>query len=158
SRIRVLGDAEHALPRQFLYSPAIEAPKVRELTLDIDGSASTALTYFNGDTHVAEHLKYDIASMVHYLRPQSKVLVIGMGGGRDILASLVMGQKSVTAVEINPNIIKAVCGVFGDFTGHLDKLPQVHVVNSEGRSYVSHTDEHFDIILASFVDTAAASA
>ena len=32
-----------------------------------------------------EHLKYDVTALAHYLRTETSVLVIGVGGGRDIL-------------------------------------------------------------------------
>ena len=52
-----------------------------------------------------EHLKYDVTALAHYLRSQTSVLVIGVGGGRDILTALVFGQRHVTGVEINPDIL-----------------------------------------------------
>ena len=68
------------------------------------------------------------------------------------------GQKSVVAVELNPNILKATNGIFGDFTGHLDHLPQVRFYNDEARSLVARSKEQFDIIQISMVDTWAATA
>ena len=86
------------------------------------------------------------------------VLVIGAGGGRDILSALVFGAKSVTAVEINKDIIRTVNGRFGDFTGHLDRDPRVRFVNDEARSFVARSKERFDTIQISLIDTWAATA
>ncbi|MGH9550315.1 MAG: hypothetical protein ACRD3W_13115, partial [Terriglobales bacterium] len=158
SRIRVMRNSDAPDKPYGHFSPVMPAKSVRQLWLDIDGCAQTTLTHFTGNIQDVDFLKYDISMMAHYLRPHSRVLVLGMGGGRDMLAALVMDQPSVTGVEINPNIIKAVSDVFGDFTGHLDKNPHVRIVNEEARSFVSHSSERFDIILASFVDTWAASA
>ena len=41
----------------------------------------------------------------HYLAPDADVLVIGVGGGRDVLSALEFDQKSVTGVEINGDIL-----------------------------------------------------
>ena len=60
------------------------------------------------------------------------VLVIGVGGGRDVLSALEFGQRSVTGVEINPNILKITNGVYGDYTGHLDRDPRVTFVSGRG--------------------------
>ena len=65
------------------------------------------------------------------------MLVIGSGGGRDLLSALVFGQKHVTGVEINDAIIKAVKGVFANFTGHLTRLPNVDIQHDEARSYIT---------------------
>jgi len=108
----------------------------------------------------AGFLKYDVTNFAHFLRPDSKVLVIGSGGGRDLLSALVFGQKHVTGVEINDAIIHAMKGVFGDFTGHLDRLPNVSIFHDEARSYISRMPEgeKVDIIQISLIDTWAATA
>ena len=108
----------------------------------------------------AGFLKYDVTNFAHFLRPDSKVLVIGSGGGRDLLSALAFGQKHVTGVEINEAIITAMKGVFGDFTGHLDRLPNVDIVHDEARSYITRMPpgDKVDIIQISLIDTWAATA
>jgi hypothetical protein len=131
---------------------------VKLLDLTIDANAQTALTNLEGDWSALAYLKYDVKNLVHYIRPNSKVLIIGAGGGRDVLSALLFEQKSVRAVEINENIIDTVNRRFGEYTGHLDRYPGVTFVNDEARSYIARTDERFDILEASFIDTWAATA
>jgi len=132
SRITVRGDPNKARA-PFGWGLSSTYPgdrKVRQLSLDIDASAATVLTAFNGDLKDIEHLKYDVINLAHYLRRDSKVLVIGAGGGRDVLSALVFEQKSVLGVELNGDIVKTVNQRFGRFTGHLDRHPKrrpVHV-------------------------------
>ena len=90
--------------------------------------------------------------------PDADVLVIGAGGGRDVLSALVFGQASVPASRSTPIILDVVHGVFGDFTGHLDRHPKVRFVNDEARSFVARLDERFDIIQISLIDSWAATA
>ena len=108
---------------------------VRQAQMDIDVAAGTVLTGYDGEPATLEHLKYDVTNIGYYLRPEPRVLVVGAGGGRDILSALAFGARSVTAVEINKDIIRTVNGRFGDFTGHLDRDPRVRFVNDEARSY-----------------------
>lgn len=131
---------------------------IRQLWMEIDSGAGTPITSFTGDLRRLEHLRYDVSAFAHHLRPPGQVCVIGAGGGRDVLTALVFGHRRIRAIEVNPSIIHAVNHVFGDFTGHLDRLPQLEFTADEGRSYLSRTPERFDIIQASFVDTAAATA
>jgi predicted membrane-bound spermidine synthase len=138
-----------ALPRQM---------PVRQLVVRIDDSASTMLTHFSGDLDKLAYLRYDITNIVHYIRPGSRVLVVGSGGGRDVLSALVFHQKQVVGVEINDAILNATNKTFGDFTGHLDRLPQVKFVNDEARSYITRQRQPYDIIQISLVDTWAATA
>lgn len=131
---------------------------VEELYLEIDSGAATPLTRFDGNLDRLDHLRYDVTAFAHLLRQPADVLIIGAGGGRDVLTALAFRQRSVRAVEVNPNTVRAVNDLFGDFTGHLDRLPQVTFVTDEGRSYLAATADKFDIIQASFIDTVAATA
>jgi len=137
------------------------APQVplEQQHLGIDGSAGTVMTRFDGKdmTHLG-HLKFDVTNIVHSMRHDADVYVIGAGGGRDVLSSLVFNQHHVTAVEMNKAIIDIVNKHFGDFTGHLDANPKVTFINDEARSYLTRSDDRFDIIQISLIDTWAATA
>jgi hypothetical protein len=130
---------------------------VRQFHLVIDGIAGTVLTKFDGDLSKLEYLKYDSVNIGQYLRKDSDVFVIGVGGGRDILTSLVFNQKSVIGAEINDSILDTVNNRFGDFTGHLDQISNVAFVNEEARSFLARTDKKFDLIVMSLIDTFAAT-
>ncbi len=160
SRVTVRGNPDEPVrPFGWGMSPACpEDHRVRQLYLEIDASASTVLTGYDGDPNTLRHLRYDVTTIAHHLRRDARTLVIGAGGGRDILAALAFDQPSVVAVEYNDDIIDVVTGRFGDFTGHLDEDPRVRFVHDEARSYVSRTDESFDIIQVSLIDTWAATA
>jgi predicted membrane-bound spermidine synthase len=131
---------------------------LNQLRLNIDASAETVLTEFHGDLGTLGHLKYDVTNVGQTLTSPGSVFVIGAGGGRDVLSALVFGQQSVVAVEMNRDIIRAVNTVFGDVTGHLDRLPKVRFVNDEARSYLTRSPERFDLIQISLIDTWAATA
>jgi MFS family permease len=131
---------------------------LNQLRLNIDGSAETVLTRFAGNLDTLQHLKYDITNIAHYLTDTGRVFVIGAGGGRDVLSALVFNQGSVVAVEMNRAIIEAVNDVFGDLTGHLDRHAKVRFVNDEARSYLARSNERFDLIQISLIDTWAATA
>ena len=131
---------------------------IKQLWLDIDAEAASVLTHFTGDLKPLRYLPYEISASAHWLRPNADVLVIGTGGGRDVLTALTMHQKSVTGVEINGDIVKAVNQRFGDFTGHLDHIPNVRFITDEARSWIDRSDQRFDIIQCSLIDTWAATA
>jgi hypothetical protein len=159
SRVRVLQDAGPERIFGWGLSPTLSSKQtVKELILDIDAAAATVLTEFDGDLKKLDFLKYDVTNMVHYIRPDSSVLIIGAGGGRDVLSALVFDQKKVVGVEMNTDVLKAVNTKFADFTGHLYKHPKVNFVNEEARSYVACQKEKFGIIQASLIDTWAATA
>lgn len=160
SRILVTGDPDAPTPPFGWGLSAAYPPDrtLRQLHLSIDGSAGTILTAFDGDLATLEHLKYDVTNVAHYLRPNARVLVVGTGGGRDVLAALAFGQRSVLGVELNEDILRTVNGRFGAFTGQLDRHPRVAFANDEARSYLARSRERFDLIQVSLIDTWAATA
>jgi hypothetical protein len=130
---------------------------VRQLHLNIDASAETVLTQYHDPADVA-HLAYDVTNVGLHVRRGGSVYVIGAGGGRDVVSALAFDASRVVAVELNRAIIEAVNGEFGALTGHLDRRPGVQFVNDEARSYLARTDERFDFIQISLIDTWAATA
>jgi hypothetical protein len=87
------------------------------------------------------------------------VLVIGVGGGVDVMIALAHDARRVTAVEINSAMIRMVTDVFAEYTGGL-LTPGAHalsgrirLVHGEGRSYMRRAQERFDVIQMSGVDT-----
>jgi hypothetical protein len=160
SRVRVNGDpTAEAPPQGWGLSAALPASeRVAQLQMDIDVAAGTVMTKYTGQPAEIAHLKYDVTNIGYFLRPDGAALVIGAGGGRDILSALAFGAPSVTAVEINKDIVRTVNERFGDFTGHLDRNPRVRFVNDEARSYVARSRERFGSIQISLIDTWAATA
>jgi hypothetical protein len=159
SRLRVFGDKnKDAWPRAWGLSHTLpEDFRVKELGLNIDNSAFTVLTAYDGDAEKVKHLKYDIINLGHYLRHNADVAVIGVGGGRDVLSALIFNQKSVTGMEINQGIIDVLSRQFNDFTGNIHADPKVKIVNSEARSYLASNKQLYDLIQISLIDTWAAT-
>ncbi len=122
----------------------------------IDDVAGTPVQEFRGLLSEVEFLRYDLTSLVYYLLEQPKTLVIGPGGGRDVLAALASGAPHVTAVEVNPAIVAVVRDHFADFTGHLYERPDVTVVVDDARGYIARSPTQYDVIQASLIDTWAA--
>jgi len=132
--------------------------KVDQLYLNIDGAAGTVITKFDGTLEPLDYLRYDVTSLAHYLRSNGSALIIGVGGGRDVLTALRFGHPKVTGVEINHDILHVLKSRFADYSGNLEKISGVRLVHDEARSFITRTDEKFSIIQASLIDTWAATA
>lgn len=159
SRVNISGDTNTTVvPFGWGLSNTYDRnKKVKELMLNVDANSTTVLTGFDGDLSKLDHLKYDVSNICQYLRTNSEVMVIGSGGGRDILASLLFKQKSVLGIEMNGEMIDAMNGKYGNFTGHLDKYPNVKFLHDEARSYIQRNDDKYDIIQVSVIDNWAAT-
>jgi spermidine synthase len=164
SRVEVIGRPEDLwTPRRPFsagFSTALDPEfRVPEVWLRYDADAATQITRFDGDPGRLVHLRYDVTSAPYHMRRFENVLVIGPGGGRDILTALSLGSGPVTGVEVNPLTLELMRGRFRKFTGGLyDGFPGVRVIHEEGRSFLRRATNRYDLIQASLVDTWAASA
>ncbi|UCD57329.1 MAG: hypothetical protein JSV16_16235, partial [Candidatus Hydrogenedentota bacterium] len=133
-------------------------PQPVSMTISIDAHARTPMYRFDGDLASVEALKYDVTSIAYYLKRGGRALIIGPGGGKDVLTALSFDMKPVHGVEVNPSVVEIVKEDFAEFSGHLYDRNDVDVVVDEGRSYIARSRDKFDIIQASLVDSWAATA
>src|SRR6185436_8695307 len=105
-------------------SPAYTGPLPETRFMDIDSSASTPILRVSPDLSNAQYLRYELTALAYYLKdrlgpevgrpgPEAgefTALVIGPGGGRDLISALVFGAGRVDGVEINPIIARDVMG------------------------------------------------
>lgn len=89
--------------------------------------------------------------------PGFDALVIGAGGGLDVLGALAAHAGHVTAVEINPAIVDAVRGRYAEFAGRLYDDPKVEVHCAEGRAFAQADTRLYDRVVLTGVDTFAAT-
>ena len=118
----------------------------------IDGGAGTNIISWDGNTGSRQELSTWMQYLPFKMMQDPKVLVIGSGGGRDVVASLVSGSKDVTSVEINPIIYETVKS-YGDRAGNVYSHEHVRSYVDEGRSFITRSSEKYDIIYVPFVDT-----
>jgi spermidine synthase len=164
SRVAVY-DRQHG---DWSLSPRYKGPIPATRFMDIDSAASTPILNFRGNLADANYLRYELTALAYRLKEPAAgrgskapftALVIGPGGGRDLLSALVFGASHVDGVEINPIIARDVMlGQFRDFSGNLYQDPRVTVYVEDGRSFVRRSDAKYDVIQASLVDTWAATA
>ena len=135
--------------------------------MDIDSAAATQIIRFSGDVKDVSYLQYELTALGYRLfgspgappRRPFQALVIGTGGGRDLLSALVFGASPIDGVEINPIIVNDVMrGQFRDYSGAVYDRADVNVTVEDGRSFVRRSTKQYDIIQASLVDTWAATA
>ncbi len=152
------------------YAALNEAPP-RQKGITIDAWAMTSIMRYSGkplfppgtpevDAERAKLrvLEYTPAGAVHRVRPQAgHILVIGAGGGLDVLTAKYFGAQKITGIEINPGAVASVRTAFPDFAGHLydsARHPEIDVHVAEGRHFVERVgDVKYDAIQLSGVDT-----
>lgn len=126
--------------------------------LTIDGDAGTVSYRVQGDVERAGFLKYDVTNLAYYLPGHESAAVIGVGSGRDMLGARVFGVPEITGVEINPIIMRALIEEPGlaDYAG-VGSLDGMTFEVDEARSWFARSQERFDVVQMSLIDTWAAT-
>ena len=123
----------------------------------IDGTAGSPMYRFNGNVNdpgaTISNLKTTFPGYFPFLYLQEEernnALLIGPGGGRDILLALMGGVREITAVEINKDLVDLVRR-YSWFNGRIYKgLKNVNIVVDEGRNFLKRQKEKYDIIMLS---------
>ena len=92
----------------------------------------------------------------YLIKKDPKVFITQFGGGISTEVALHSGAKNVTVAEGNRAVLEAFRGeVFRKFTG--DILSKVKVIDYEGRHFLAHTDQRFDVIDLSLADSVGLS-
>jgi len=137
----------------FGRSDLVETDNPLLKTLYIDGAAGTKMVRMeNGkvDPVLKRALAYDYIGGIPLLPiPQAQresAVVIGSGGGIDVVTLLAAGYKKIAAVEINSDFIDIV-KKYSDYNGGIyNDHPRVAVFNQEGRTFIRSENLQFDLI------------
>ena len=101
-------------------------------------------------------LDYHVLKTPYLFQKRPRVLVIGVGGGIDVLNALYHGASHVTGVELQPITVELHRTRLARWTGGWFQRPEVELVAAEGRHYVRSHDDRYDLIQITAVDTFAA--
>jgi hypothetical protein len=126
--------------------------------MKMDGDAGTSAVFFDGDFAKVEFLKFDVTNVAYFLPARTRAAILGVGGGRDVLSAATFGYRDITGVELNPLFVRLLTRdpKFASFT-NLSTLPGVRFFVDEGRSWFARSEEKFDLLQMSLIDTWAAT-
>ena len=165
--------AERSSPLGLLSvveSPAIPLRHVPGLSLNAtteppaqlgvftDGDGLSVISRYNGDRQTLAHLDQLTSALPYHLRPIKRALILGAGGGADVLQALYHQTTNIDAVELNPQFARLVSTDYADFAGHLYQQPGVTLHIAEARSFVTNSPGDYDLIQVSLLDSFSASA
>ena len=130
----------------------------KQKAIFLDGDAVSTITRFKGDLNELDHLDFTTMALPYHVRRLEKVLVVGAGGGTDVLLALRHGASRIVALEANPQVAELMSGPFADFSGHLYSKPQVQLLIREARQFLHGNEDRFDMIQLSLLDSFGGSA
>jgi hypothetical protein len=145
----------------FRYAPGLsintrfEPPE--QLAVFVDGDSMSTITRFDGNLDSLGYLGDVTAALPYELLAAPRVLILGAGGGADVLLALYNGASTVDAVELNPQMTSLVTSTYADFAGHLYADERITVHTQEARGYVARSKDQYDLIQVAMLDSFAAS-
>jgi SAM-dependent methyltransferase len=122
-----------------------------------DATALTGIVQPTPTPAETPSLGYYLQGAPYKIKPQADTLVIGCGGGPDILIALHNQARKVVGVDINPKMIDLLYE-YREFANNVFQQDDVELIKAEGRHFLSRDHRKFDVIQLSGVDTSAAQA
>ena len=128
-----------------------------EMGLYIDGTSGTSMYQFNGDINnpgpLINNMKVNFPGYLPFSvlseAERDSALIIGPGGGRDILLALMGGVRNITAVEVNKELVDIMREYSWYNGGIYSGRENVSVYVDEGRNFLKRQTEKYDIIMLS---------
>ena len=151
SRVAAYPLAPGEVARPFGLSPAYRGAVPPQIGLVVDDSGYTNLYEGAAARSNPEYFRSNLVSLAWHLRPGARSLVVGPGGGKDVWVALSFPETRVHAVEINPQVVEMVQGVFAPFTARPYSDPRVRLSVADARTLVARERERYGVIEASAV-------
>ncbi len=145
----------------FRYAPGVSLANRQEppaqLGLFVDGEGPNAITLFDGRTTPLGYLDNTTMALPYHLLEAPQVLVLGAGGGADVLLALYHSARQVDAVELDPRVSGLVAEDFAGFAGDLYSHETVRLHHAEARAFIAGQQARYDLIQIPLLDSFAAS-
>ncbi len=141
----VAGPYLHGAP-QLSLGYFDDLPPHAEMYIDGDGPGLIFDCKTPADWVFADYRTAALPFQVWSDNRSPKVCVLSAGGGVDIGLALYHHASSITALELNPQVISAMTGPLATRGGNVYTQPGVTVLNQEARGFFAATHETFDII------------
>ena len=143
------------------YAPGLsltaDSEPPAQLGIFIDGDSMNVITRFPEDIADLTFLDKLTSALPYHLHQAKDVLILGAGGGSDILQALYFKTPNIAAVELNPQGVQLVRDRPG-FSGNLFDRENIRVHIGEARSFVSGSSKKFSLIQLLMLDSFSSSA
>jgi hypothetical protein len=160
-RVDVLEPLDDAMRTRGYYrcgaSVKYRGPALDWLSIPHDGDANATIFRNGGSHRLAAFDDHVLALPYRVLRPSAKVLILGAGGGTEVICALQHGASEVTAIELDPITVGLIKGPLARFAGGIGQHPGVRYLVGEGRSFVRRYDRTYDLIQINSVDSQTAT-
>lgn len=122
-----------------------------------DGDAMTTITRTGGSQDSLRYLEQLPSALPYALLDEPGVLILGAGGGTDVVQALYHGATRVDAVELNPQLSELVRVAYRGFTAGLYDRSDVNIHASEARAFLRRSERRYELIQIPLLDSFGSS-
>ncbi len=123
--------------------------------VSIDGGSNSEMIRFDGDLSKINGLKRDLNYLPFETGSNRKTLLIGPGGGKDILLAILAGSTDIQAVEINRGSVR-MAQKYASYNDGIYNRKEVTLHVQDGRNFVKQAPAgSYDLIYLAQVMTDA---
>ena len=133
----------------FRHAPGRSLAAISEpppqLAVFTDGDSMTALTAYDGRRESLAWLDETTTALPYHLLGRARVLVLGAGGGAEVLQALYHDAREIHAVELNPTLLELLRARLKD--------DRVRLHRGEARGFVRTDRSHYDLVQIAPLDS-----
>lgn len=150
----------------FRHAPGLslhnDQEPLEQLGLFSDAANMTAITQYPDDLKKLSYLDQLTSALPYHLNKIDQLLIVGVGGGSDILQAQFHNTAKIDAIELNPQIIELLSNQFATYSGRIYSQENITIHSGDVRGFLSQTENstahNYDLIQIALMDSFNASA
>jgi hypothetical protein len=136
------------------YAPGLALTATSEpppqLGLFTDGDGMDAITAASDSPQRLAFIAETTSALAYHVASPRSVLVLGAGGGLEILRARHLGATRIDALELNPQVARLLSDRFAAYTGRLVEQAGTALHVGDARGYLATRKVPYDLIQVSF--------
>ncbi len=124
-----------------------------QLALFIDAEGPEAITRFDGRPESLAYLDQGTQALPYHLVAGPRVLLLGLGGGTELLRAILHRARAITVVESNGDLVRLLAETHAAFAGRPLARPEVVVHRAEPRAFLAGDGGEYDLIVVPSLGT-----
>lgn len=145
----------------FRHAPGLSVLNPSEppeqLGVFTDGGGFTVINRHDPGGEAPRYLDFLTSALPYHLLRRPSVLVIGAGGGTDVLQAVFLQARRIDALEVNAQMAALIKEDYAAFSGRLYDRQDVRLLVAEARGFVGGGGVAYDLIQMALVDSFGAA-
>ncbi len=146
-----------AMAHQTLFASPQAEPPPPQLVLAVDGGRTAPVFRIDRADQAGVMDETPMAAIYRVFRPR-RVLLLGEVGGAGVWQARRLGATHITVVQPDRRIVDLLRGPLAEAAGHVLDGGDVEVVVADPRGFLDRTDQRFDLIQLTALESLAAGA